>query len=161
MDPQKWSTIKYSTLSYRSLKLNVIIHGMVKDIRRTDKWIKQLIGQYLNQSEQQNVIVIDWTDGAQDYTQVVANSRVVGAQVAELIKTLRKEVSTSLSLIHLIGEGVCTHAAGYAGERLEGRVGRITGLSPATLFFKGLPKEVRLDSSDAMNVEIIDKNSNS
>ena len=123
VDPKKWSTTKYSTLSHRSLKLKVIIHGLVKDIRRTDKWIKQLVGQYLNKSELQNVIVVDWTDGALDYTQAVANARVVGAQVTQLIITLRKEVSTSLSLIHLIGEGVGAHAAGYAGERLEGWVG--------------------------------------
>ena len=65
-------------------------------------------------------------------------------------------LSTPLSSIEIIGEGLGAHVAGYAGQRLNGTLGRIKGLSPARLFFDGLPNKVKLDRTDAQVVQIIE-----
>ncbi|KAF6317727.1 hypothetical protein mRhiFer1_013245 [Rhinolophus ferrumequinum] len=57
--------------------------------------------------------------------------------------------------VHLIGHSLGAHAAAEAGRRLQGRVGRITGLDPAEPCFQGTSEEVRLDPSDAMFVDVI------
>ena len=78
-----------------------------------------------------NVIIVDWGHGSgAPYTQATANTRVVGAAVAKLIKQL-VAAGANLAKIHLIGHSLGAHIAGYAGERLSqaGGVGRITGNS--------------------------------
>jgi len=67
----------------------------------------------------------------------------------------------SLSSIQLIGHSLGAHVAGYAGKHLNGSLGRITGLSPSGLYFDGLPKEVKLDKSDAQFVDTINTDSRS
>ena len=51
------------------------------------------------------------------------------------------------------------HIAGYAGERIQNlknrKIGRISGLDPASPLFKDMPTFVRLDPSDAMFVDVI------
>jgi hypothetical protein len=51
------------------------------------------------------------------YTQAANNARLVGAEIARLIKYLVNKTSTSLSMFHLIGHSLGAHVAGYAGER--------------------------------------------
>ena len=78
-----------------------------------------------------NVIVVNWKHGATLlYSQAVANTRVVGAQIAELIKFLTLHTRNSASLYHVVGFSLGAHVAGYAGTRLReaGKtLGRITG----------------------------------
>lgn len=57
--------------------------------------------------------------------------------------------------IHLIGHSLGAHTAGYAGEKLRGNIGRITGLDPAEPYFQGMPSHVRLDYTDAQLVDVI------
>lgn len=57
--------------------------------------------------------------------------------------------------VHLIGHSLGAHTSGYAGEKLNGKVGRITGLDPAEPFFQGMPSHVRLDFTDAQLVDVI------
>ncbi|KAL3869627.1 hypothetical protein ACJMK2_042292 [Sinanodonta woodiana] len=107
-----------------------------------------------------NVILVDWVKGARitNYAQVVANTRVVGALLALLMKTLANETEGNyLRRMHLIGHSLGAHVAGYAGERARG-TGRITGLDVASLFFKGTEPIVRLDASDAEFVDVIHTN---
>lgn len=74
------------------------------------------------------MVVTDWREGAREinYLQSVANARVVGAQVAQLITLLGTSHGISLDDVHIIGHSLGAHIAGYAGERLS-RAGRITG----------------------------------
>ena len=77
-----------------------------------------------------NVIAVDWSKGAKgpNYFQAVANTRVVGAQIATMIKTLQ-QVGLKLADVHLVGHSLGAHTVGYAGEKFTTtQIGRITGL---------------------------------
>lgn len=43
-----------------------------------------------------------------------------------------------LSQVHILGHSLGSHVAGYAGEKLNGQVGRITGMDPAGSFLNYL-----------------------
>ena len=74
-----------------------------------------------------NVIVVDWSGGSFDqYDQAVANTRVVGAVISELVKALHNTTQLDYSNVHLIGHSLGSHICGFAGERIPG-LGRITG----------------------------------
>ena len=74
-----------------------------------------------------NLIVVDWKHGATlPYDQATANTRVVGAQVAQLIDALMNVTSATEGSFHIIGHSLGAHIAGYAGERVS-HIGRITG----------------------------------
>ena len=74
-----------------------------------------------------NVIVVDWSGGSFDpYDQAVANTRVVGAVISELVIALHNTTQLDYSNVHLIGHSLGSHICGFAGERIPG-LGRITG----------------------------------
>ena len=82
-----------------------------------------------------NVILVDWPKGAKgpDYFQAAGNTRLVGAQTAELIRFLISTSSGSASSIdrfYIVGFSLGAQVAGYAGSYLRARgmrLGRITG----------------------------------
>ncbi|XP_052271535.1 pancreatic triacylglycerol lipase-like, partial [Dreissena polymorpha] len=103
-----------------------------------------------------NVVVVDWSAGAREfnYLQSVANTRVVGSHVAQLLIVLKRLLDIDLHTVHIIGHSLGAHAAGYAGEHVDG-IGRITGLDPAGPAFEGTDQAVRLDPDDAIFVDVI------
>lgn len=135
----------------------VISHGYQS--YGTIGWLKTLIGELLR-SEDQNVIVVDWSVGAgPPYTQAVANIRLVGAQVAYLLYSLNKFADVPATDFHLIGHSIGAHLCGHAGTYLRDSYGlllpRITGLDPAEPFFNDTHVLTRLDPSDAIFVDVI------
>ncbi|XP_004680465.1 PREDICTED: pancreatic lipase-related protein 2 [Condylura cristata] len=138
---------------HMSRKTRFIIHGFID--KGEESWLTDMC-KNMFKVEQVNCICVDWRRGALTaYTQAVHNIRVVGAEVAYLIQALSTELGYRLEDVHIIGHSLGSHAAGEAGKRLGGKVGRITGLDPAEPCFQGAPEEVRLDSSDAMFVDVI------
>ncbi|XP_070287912.1 pancreatic lipase-related protein 2-like [Myotis yumanensis] len=134
-------------------KTRFIIHGFID--KGEERWLMDMC-QRMFKVEKVNCICVDWKRGARTgYNQAVHNIRVVGAEIAFLIEELSTKMGYSLENVHLIGHSLGAHAAGEAGRRLGGSVGRITGLDPAEPGFQGMPKEVRLDPSDAMFVDVI------
>lgn len=74
-----------------------------------------------------NVVVADWQNGASiPYEQATANTRVVGAQIAQLINMLSSLTGADNRSFHIIGHSLGAHTAGYAGERVS-HLGRISG----------------------------------
>uniref|UniRef100_A0A7D9NM11 Triacylglycerol lipase n=2 Tax=Xenopus tropicalis TaxID=8364 RepID=A0A7D9NM11_XENTR len=133
-------------------KTRFIIHGFI-DVG-TEGWVPDMCNAMLS-VEDINCLSTDWSDGSHtDYVQAANNVRVVGAEVADLVKTLRDDLGYSPSLVHVIGHSLGAHAAGEAGKRMPG-IGRITGLDPAQPYFQDTPEEVRLDPSDATLVDVI------
>ncbi|XP_004647595.1 pancreatic lipase-related protein 2 [Octodon degus] len=134
-------------------KTRFIIHGFIDNGEKN--WLTDMCRRMF-QVEKVNCICVDWQGGSLAmYSQAVQNVRVVGAEVAYLVQVLSEQLGYEPANVHLIGHSLGAHAAGEAGRRLEGRVGRITGLDPAEPCFQGTPEEVRLDPSDAMFVDVI------
>jgi hypothetical protein len=76
-----------------------------------------------------NVIAVNWEHGADNinYIQAAANTRVVGATIGELIKSLHSTAHASYDKFHLVGHSLGSHISGYAGAYLHGAIGKITG----------------------------------
>jgi len=135
----------------------IIIHGFMAKVQ-SGSWMVNMMNELLDHSDY-NVVIVDWSGGngfiGVDYPKAVANTRVVGAQVAELIKTIvQKSDRQKARHFHIIGHSLGAHIAGYAGERIDG-LGRISGLDPASPYFKNYGRLVRLDETDANFVDAI------
>lgn len=82
----------------------------------------------------------------------------IGEYVAAFIEFLVSEVQVSYDDVHILGHSLGAHVAGYAGNYVPGKLGRITGLDPAGPAFETpylKDAEERLDSTDANFVDII------
>ena len=114
-----------------------------------------------NSQEDTNLILLDWTRGAgTTYSAAVANTELVGRQLAlVLLDTIK--LGTNPKKIHIIGFSLGAHVAGCASEVLKKRkilLGRITGLDPASPFFRNhlfREKSRKLDALDADLVDVI------
>jgi pancreatic triacylglycerol lipase len=125
------------------LKTKFIIHGFL-DYRKK-KWIGELKDALLK-VENLNVIVVDWSKGnGFPYTQATANTQIVGAEIAKLINSFVDKKNAKMADFHLIGHSLGSHVAGYAGQYLNGKIARITGLDPAGPYFEFTHTMVRLD----------------
>ncbi|KAM5322871.1 pancreatic triacylglycerol lipase [Glossophaga mutica] len=134
-------------------KTRFIIHGFID--KGEGSWLANMC-KNMFQVESVNCICVDWKSGSHTaYTQASQNTRVVGAEVAYFISVLQSAFDYSPSNVHIIGHSLGSHAAGEAGRRTNGTIGRITGLDPAEPCFEGTPELVRLDASDAQFVDII------
>jgi len=73
---------------------------------------------------------VDWGPGSAvpNYVRAAANTRLVGRQLAKLIRSL----NVPLEKVHMIGFSLGAHVAGFAGAEL-GNVSRITGKSNVIL----------------------------
>lgn len=60
-----------------------------------------------------NVMWVDWADGSvAEYTQAVANARVVGLELANFINYLKNKMGLNPQDIHIIGHSLGSHIAG-------------------------------------------------
>ncbi|ESO97125.1 hypothetical protein LOTGIDRAFT_226820 [Lottia gigantea] len=152
LKPHDHGSIQKSHFKHHA-KTFLIVHGYT-DNGKTN-WIKTMTAELLKK-EDANVIAVDWQTGAAqvNYFQAAANTRVVGAVAAQLIKDVHSVGQTPYSKFHIIGHSLGSHIAGYAGERVHG-LGRITGLDPAGLCFEKFDIKTRLDPSDASYVDVI------
>ncbi|KAJ4450331.1 hypothetical protein ANN_01751 [Periplaneta americana] len=112
-----------------------------------------------NCQEECNVICVDWEAGAviPNYVRAAANTRLVGKQLSMLLAGLNKHIGLPIHNVHVIGFSLGAHVAGFAGAELK-NLSRITGLDPAAPLFESQDPKVRLDSSDAMFVDVIHSN---
>ncbi|KAM9618088.1 pancreatic triacylglycerol lipase-like [Trichechus inunguis] len=146
------SVIKASKFQ-KNRKTRFIIHGF--NDKAEGSWPPDIC-KNMFRVESVNCIGVDWEKGSHTgYTQATQNIRIVGAEVAYFVEVLQSTFGYSPSNVHIIGHSLGAHAAGEAGRRLKGTIGRITGLDPAEPYFQGTPELVRLDPSDAMFVDAI------
>lgn len=107
------------------------------------------------------MIVLDWSGGAgSSYGSAVANTELVGRQLSLVLMDTIK-LGSSPRNWHIIGFSLGAHVAGCASEMLKKKnllIERITGLDPASPFFKNhliRQRSKKLDISDARFVDII------
>ncbi|KAK8774171.1 hypothetical protein V5799_011295 [Amblyomma americanum] len=114
----------------------IIVHGFMDNII-VGKWLFDMKDRFLETMDC-NVVVVDWRGGnVLPYSQATANCRVVGAEIAFLVKMIERVLGTSQSSFHCIGHSLGAQICGYAGARLQ-NLGRISecipmsGWTPAT-----------------------------
>ena len=80
-----------------------------------------------------NIIIVDWSFGAKSpFEQAAGNTRLVGAQMAELIRFLVNSTNAIAESFYVVGSDLGAHVAGFAGKDIgkltETGLGRITGM---------------------------------
>ena len=97
--------------------------------------LKQFLKLALNSLQfDVNVICVDWSAGAADpnYVRAAVNTRLVGRQVALLVKSINESFGQNINgRTHIVGFSLGAHVAGFAGNNLQVAGGitlsRITG----------------------------------
>ncbi|XP_069851420.1 hepatic triacylglycerol lipase [Dipodomys merriami] len=141
-----------------SWPLVMIVHGWSVD-GLLENWIWQMAAALKSELAQPvNVVLVNWLTLAHNhYTTAVHNTRLVGQEIAALLRWLEEAVEFSRSKVHLIGYSLGAHVSGFAGRYIGGKhkIGRITGLDAAgPLFEKASPRD-RLSPDDADFVDAI------
>nr|AAV36854.1 RH14406p [Drosophila melanogaster] len=141
---------------FDELSVRVIVHGFGSACPHV--WIYEM-KTALMAVEDCIVICVDWENGATfpNYVRAAANTRLVGKQLAMLLRNLQQHKGLDLMRTHVIGFSLGAHVSGFAGAELPG-LSRITGLDPAGPLFEAQHPKVRLDSSDAEFVDVIHSN---
>ena len=79
------------------------------------------------------MICVDWSAGAADpnYVRAAVNTRLVGRQVANLIKSINESFKQNINnRTHIVGFSLGAHVAGFTGSHLKANgktLSRITG----------------------------------
>ncbi|XP_045193967.2 pancreatic lipase-related protein 2-like [Mercenaria mercenaria] len=129
-----------------ALPLKFIVHGFRES--GEDQWVRDVAAAI--RKESMSVVTVDWKQGSGiPYNQAVANTRLVGAKISNMIKDLRAKYGVSPKKVHIIGFSLGAHIAGYDGRNLTDKIGRITELDPAEPAYKDTDPLVHLDKSDA------------
>ncbi|CAH2097390.1 unnamed protein product [Euphydryas editha] len=95
------------------------------------------------------------------YPKSVRLTRIIGKKIGEFLVKLTENglAAENLELVGAsLGSHVVSHAAKYFYAATGKKPSRITGLDPAGPCYRALPKEERLDASDADKVDIIHTN---
>ncbi|XP_076240337.1 uncharacterized protein LOC143182900 [Calliopsis andreniformis] len=134
------------------LPTKVIVHGFGSSCDHV--WVYEMRSALMTVHEC-NIVCVDWGPGSAvpNYVRAAANTRLVGRQLAKLVRSL----NVPLEKVHLIGFSLGAHVAGFAGAEL-GNVSRITGLDPAGPLFESQDPRARLDETDANFVDVIHSN---
>lgn len=127
-----------------------IIHGFLNNYQ-TDAIFNQTADAYLQRRF--NIIVVDWHKGNRLYLQSIANVRVVGALVGQMMDFLdvgERSICAGFSL----GSHVCGEAGAFL--RARGKLlAKCHGIDPAGPGYDGCGGDIRLDPSDCGQVTSI------
>ncbi|XP_072272561.1 endothelial lipase [Pyxicephalus adspersus] len=138
-----------------SAKTFIVIHGWTMS-GLFESWLLKLVSALQVREKYSNIIVVDWMFLAhQLYPDAVNNTKFVGRETAALMDWLQEKANLSLKNVHLIGYSLGAHVAGFAGNYVNGTIGRITGLDPAGPMFEGVEAHKRLSPDDAEFVDVL------
>ncbi|KAJ6626576.1 Pancreatic lipase-related protein 3, partial [Pseudolycoriella hygida] len=153
------SNLKLSNISVSyfdpKYPVKIIIHGY-----NSDMFLQPLIDmkdEFLQRSNY-NLIYVDWSDLAPSpcYLSAVHNIKHTGACIAQLVERV---LDLGTDDIHVIGFSLGAQVTNYIALNLKSfQLPRITGLDPALPLFTFVPKDEKLDASDADFVDVIHTN---
>nr|XP_023699905.1 lipoprotein lipase-like isoform X1 [Paramormyrops kingsleyae] len=150
-DPESLKECDFNTTS----KTFLVIHGWTVS-GLFEGWVGRLVAALYEREPSANVIVVDWLSTAQNHYIVAAhNTKMVGQNIANFINWMEKTTHLSLDHLHLIGYSLGAHVAGFAGNHVSNKIGRITGLDPAGPDFEGAHAHQRLSPDDAHFVDVL------
>ncbi|KYN03156.1 PREDICTED: pancreatic triacylglycerol lipase-like [Cyphomyrmex costatus] len=149
--------VLYASHFNESRPTKFIVHGFSDT--GNEGWIRDLIDAYLLYQDV-NVIVVGWGILASDAYPVAAkNTRLVGEYLGQFLDFLNRDSNLEYKDVHISGHSLGSYVAGFAGAYHDGRIGRITGLDPASPLFETISgvvdPEYRLDPTDAQFVDVI------
>ncbi|XP_063982882.1 pancreatic triacylglycerol lipase-like isoform X1 [Diachasmimorpha longicaudata] len=149
--------VLYASHFNESRPTKLIVHGFSDT--GNEAWIHDLLNAYLKHRNV-NVIIVGWGITAADAYPVAANNtKKIGNYLSDFLVFLNRESNLEFEDVHICSHSLGSHVAGYAGANLKGRIGRITGLDPASPLFETIHGLVhpdsRLDPTDAQFVDII------
>jgi hypothetical protein len=131
----------------------ILVHGLLDSMNNKQWWID--MKNAILDVDDVNIVMVDWSKAnGLPYTKATANTQVVGAEIALLMKYMIEKRGAKAADFHIIGHSLGSHVAGYAGRNLPG-TGRISGLDPAGPYFENTDPSVRLDPTDAVFVDVI------
>ncbi|KAF5296257.1 hypothetical protein FQA39_LY12594 [Lamprigera yunnana] len=141
-------------------KLVFLIHGWIcfKSSYGMQE-VKDAFIKYTNYT----VIIVDWRKFSFDlYSSSVCKLPKIAKQVAQLIMLIGKERGIKPTDVHVIGHSLGGQMSGLIGQHYFNQTGvkldRLTGLDPAGPLFVDEPRYKRIDSTDAVFVDIIHTN---
>lgn len=107
-----------------------------------------------------NVITVDYSQHTADpcYTEAVHNAYSLARCVSEFLFKLILTDIVKADLLHFIGVGIGAHLASFAANFLQekdAKVGHITALDPAKLYYLTADRTARIDENDATFVDVI------
>ncbi|XP_077505776.1 pancreatic lipase-related protein 2-like isoform X1 [Amblyomma americanum] len=138
--------------------LKLIVHGFLENGKVS--WIQDIKDAFLD-AEDCNVIIIDWSGGAQllSYIKAAGNTALVGREASLLVQRLIETHRNTLSVdqVHIVGFSLGGQIAGFFGRHFKHTTGklvpRITALDPAGPLFDNT--SVCLSDKDARFVDAI------
>ena len=133
----------------------VLVHGFMDNQDFGKIWMEKFRHTIL-ENEDSNVISVDWHKGNFfPYFQSVVNTHMIGIMLGIQIDLIIKTKNGSLDNVHLMGHSLGAHVVGFAGRKLNGQLGRVTGLDPAGPCYEGVSPKNRLWYTDAKFVDSI------
>ncbi|XP_015792950.1 pancreatic lipase-related protein 2 [Tetranychus urticae] len=141
-----------------SSKLAFIIHGYTESGSESD--YIEMMQRLLRFTDIDSVIIVDYRVAVRigNFLRAIANTELVGRQVALLIEKLRIHRSINPKNIHLIGYSLGAKVSHFAcswGNKLFGnKIGRVTGLDPGD-HLGDTDTETTLNENDADFIDVI------
>ena len=104
-----------------------------------------------------NVIVVDWSLGAQTIDYKIASQRIAetGEVAARMLEGLSETTGADTRQMTVIGFSLGAHVAGFVGKNMKRQLGAIVALDPALPMFSASGPKERLHHSDALYVQVI------
>ncbi|VVC44526.1 Hypothetical protein CINCED_3A001355 [Cinara cedri] len=139
----------------RGSPLKMITHGFIRSAN--DVEVTSIKSSYIDTGSY-NVITFDWSHVSKNiiYPIPAYLTSHIGHLVAEFLKKCVEYKLISFREIHLIGHSFGAHIFAAAGDALDGKIGRITGMDPAAYGFEFLVVQPKhLNSTDAQFVDVI------
>ncbi|XP_078411705.1 lipoprotein lipase-like isoform X2 [Cetorhinus maximus] len=152
--PGQLETIRQCNFN-QTARTFLVIHGWTVT-GMFESWIPKLVLALYEREGDSNVIVVDWLTRAHQHYPVAAdNTKLVGRDIAHFVEWLEEELNFPSKQVHMLGYSLGAHVAGFAGNYVPYRVGRITGLDPAGPEFEGVEAQHRLSPDDAVFVDAL------